>query len=109
MVACHVICASTDEEAEDLALSSDLFSAMFARLGTATPLQSVPSAREAGLTPDIRDALRQAFPKFVGSPETVRRQIEPILEGVDELMILSMIYDQEARRESYRLVSEAFS
>ena len=53
------------------------------------------------------DMLRYAV---VGSPETVRKGLEEFvaLTGVDELMIVSAIYDHEARKRSYELVAEAY-
>jgi luciferase family oxidoreductase group 1 len=43
---------------------------------------------------------------FVGSPQTVRRALEEFVErtGVDELMVVSAIYDHGARLRSYELL-----
>ena len=43
---------------------------------------------------------------FVGSPQTVRRGLEEFIErtGVDELMVVSAIYDHAARLRSYELL-----
>lgn len=45
---------------------------------------------------------------LVGSPETVRGQIEDLLQRVelDELMAVSYIYDQKAQWHSYKLLAE---
>ena len=45
---------------------------------------------------------------FVGSPHTVRRGLEEFVErtGVDELMVVSAIYDHAARLRSYELLAE---
>jgi luciferase family oxidoreductase group 1 len=47
---------------------------------------------------------------IVGSPQTVRRGLEDFLAmtGVDELMVVSAIYDHAARLRSYQLLSEIF-
>ena len=44
------------------------------------------------------------------SPETIRKQITPLLEQTqaDELMILSMIHNHEARIPSYDLLADLF-
>lgn len=109
MMASHIISADSDEEANELALSSDVLHASFITKGTALPLQNIESAKEVGLTDDIRQQLRLTFPKFVGSPKTIKDQMSRLLEHVDELIVLSMVYDQEARRKSYSLVKEAIS
>lgn len=106
MMGCHVICAETDAEAEDQALSSDLFSALFVQTGRPGALRSIEEAQQFGLTAEDRARLRFSFPKFVGSPETVWRGLAPFLPLVDGLMVLTMVHDQEARRNSYRLLQE---
>jgi alkanesulfonate monooxygenase SsuD/methylene tetrahydromethanopterin reductase-like flavin-dependent oxidoreductase (luciferase family) len=47
---------------------------------------------------------------FVGSPATVMAKLLPMIEGskADELMVISAIYDHEARKRSYSLLAEAF-
>lgn len=46
---------------------------------------------------------------FVGSKETVRAGIEQFVHhtGVDELIVVSAIYDHAARLRSYEILSEA--
>jgi len=45
---------------------------------------------------------------FAGSPATVRRGVEEFVEetGVDELMVVSAIFDHAARLRSYELLAE---
>lgn len=110
IIACHIICADTDEVAEDLALSSDLSFIRFYQTGKSSPLPSVNEAKNYALTEMDRQQLRASFPKFVGSVEKIKKELEPFLEaGLDELMILSMIHDQNARQHSYQLISSLFS
>ena len=47
---------------------------------------------------------------FVGAPATVRRGLEQFVEqtGVDELMVVSAIFDHAARLRSYELLAEVF-
>ena len=47
---------------------------------------------------------------FVGNPATVRQKLEPLIaeSRPDELMVITAIYDHEARRKSYSLLAEAF-
>jgi alkanesulfonate monooxygenase SsuD/methylene tetrahydromethanopterin reductase-like flavin-dependent oxidoreductase (luciferase family) len=47
---------------------------------------------------------------FVGSPPTVRRAVEVFVAqtGVDELMVVSAIFDHAARLRSYELLAGVF-
>lgn len=109
MMACHIICGESDELARDLALSSDLSFALFYQTGKSSPLPSVSEAKAYSFSNMDRMQLRAAFPKFVGSPSTIKKEIQPYLDaGIDEFIILSMIHDQQARQESYRLLREIF-
>jgi alkanesulfonate monooxygenase SsuD/methylene tetrahydromethanopterin reductase-like flavin-dependent oxidoreductase (luciferase family) len=44
---------------------------------------------------------------FVGSPGTVRQGLEEFLRltALDELMVVSAIYDHEARKRSYEILA----
>ena len=48
---------------------------------------------------------------FVGAPETVRRGLEQFIAqtGVDELIVVSAIYDQTARLRSYELLADVWA
>jgi alkanesulfonate monooxygenase SsuD/methylene tetrahydromethanopterin reductase-like flavin-dependent oxidoreductase (luciferase family) len=48
--------------------------------------------------------------RIVGSPATVRAGIEAAAReyDADEVMIVSITYDHQARRRSYELIAEAF-
>lgn len=107
MMATHIICADTDAEAEELALSSDLSFSLFVQTGKSIALPSVAEAKAYGYTAeDWRQVRAGGMPKFVGSPETIAKKLSPFLKSglIDELMVLTMVHDQEARRKSYELV-----
>ncbi|HEX2643439.1 MAG TPA: LLM class flavin-dependent oxidoreductase [Thermoanaerobaculia bacterium] len=105
-----VVCADTDERARFLSATLDL-SWVRLRTGRPSPLASPEEALAYPYTPEERAAVRgyRAL-HCVGSPETVRAQLEKLIEetGADELMITTMIYSQEERLRSYELVAEAF-
>jgi alkanesulfonate monooxygenase SsuD/methylene tetrahydromethanopterin reductase-like flavin-dependent oxidoreductase (luciferase family) len=44
----------------------------------------------------------------VGSPETIRHGLEEFLAltGIDEVMVVSAIYDHAARKRSYEILAE---
>lgn len=107
VMACHIICADTDEEASRLALSSDLSFALFFQTGKNIPLPSVVEAEKYSMSDFDRAQVRASFPKFVGSPETIRKLLRPYISaGIKHFMVTSMIHDQVARRKSYKLVSD---
>lgn len=108
MMATHIICADTDEEARELALSSDLSFALFVQTGKSIPLPTVKEAKDYGYTEqDWKEVRAGGMPKFVGSPDTIRKKLKPVLESgfVDELMVLTMVHDQKARAKSYELLA----
>lgn len=107
MMACHIICADTDKEAQELALSSDISFALFFKTGKNNPLPSVEEARAYSLSDMEREQLRASFPKFVGSPQTIKKLLAPYREaGIDHFMILTMVHDQKNRKKSYELLME---
>lgn len=111
MLGVHIICADTDEEARELAMSSDLSFALFVQNGRSIPLPSVEEAKAYPFSKDDWDQVRRgSMPKFIGSPSTIKKLLAPYVNSgiIDELMILSLIYDQEARKKSYALVKELF-
>lgn len=110
IMGCHIICADTDEEAQELALSSDLSFIRFYQTGKSSPLPSVSEAKNYQISEMDRQQLRASFPKFVGSPTRIKEEILPFLEaGINELMVLSMVHDQKARQHSYQLIKSLFS
>ncbi|MET0708455.1 MAG: LLM class flavin-dependent oxidoreductase, partial [Tardiphaga sp.] len=61
--------------------------------------------------PEKAQAMRMLARSIVGSPETVRAGIEALVAetGADELMIVSDVYDHQARLRSYELIARANS
>ncbi|HKX77298.1 MAG TPA: LLM class flavin-dependent oxidoreductase [Novosphingobium sp.] len=109
MAAMTVVAADTDEEAQLLATSLDQ-SFVNIRLGRPLRLQPpVPGFRESLPAPaiDMLEAMRSV--RAVGSPATVRADIEAFVARtrVDELIIGGGIYDPEARRRSIELTMAA--
>ncbi len=109
-LAVFVVCAETDEEAERLARSRDLF---IVRLYTGRPgrYPSVEeaeayeySARELAI---VEHARRR---RIAGAPETVRDRLSAIAaeHDADELVIVTITHDPKARLKSYELVADVF-
>lgn len=111
ILALGVICAETDEEAERLASSARLFRRRV-RQGDVRP---IPSPEEALAELGPRDAepvpASGEWPRYVmGGPDRVRTQLLDIASqlGVDELMVVTIVHDHQARMRSYELLASAF-
>ncbi|MBY0381904.1 MAG: LLM class flavin-dependent oxidoreductase [Xanthobacteraceae bacterium] len=110
ILAIAVIAAATDEEAERLASSADLNRLLRDR-GQYLPLPSIEEAMAYPYSQTERASIaRNRSRLFVGSPATVMQQITPLVTAseADEVMIITATFDHEARKESYRLMADAF-
>jgi luciferase family oxidoreductase group 1 len=110
ILAVAVITADTDAEAERQASSMDLNRLRRDR-GQYLPLPSPEEALACPYTTAERTSIaRNRSRLFVGSPPTVMRMLQPMIEAskADELMVISAIFDHEARKTSYSLLAEAF-
>jgi luciferase family oxidoreductase group 1 len=95
------LCADTDEEAQRLSLP---WRAAFtsARLGRSAAIPPVDKAER--FLEEHRPLERRIV---VGSPATVREGLEAVAVeyGADELQIVTITYDHDARRRSYELIA----
>ena len=110
ILAVAAVAAETDEEAERLALSMDLNRLRRDR-GQYLPLPSVEEAQAYPFTDSERASIaRNRSRFFVGSPATVLAKLQPLIAAsqADELMIITAVYDHEARKRSYSLLADAF-
>jgi luciferase family oxidoreductase group 1 len=111
LVAVAVMCADTDEEAERLARSADVW-----RLrpeGTERgPLPSPEEAAARVLT-DLEAAkvAQSRAATVVGGPARVHAELTALADsyGVEELMVVTVCHDPKARVRSYELLAEAFA
>mgnify|MGYP003146601983 CR=1 FL=1 len=111
VLAVAVVCADTQEEAEDLALSMELTWLRITR-GEFLPLPSREEARAYPWTDVERESLRrQRGPSIVGTPDLVQEQLQAMAAecGANELMVVSNISDHAARLRSYELLGQAFA
>lgn len=105
-----VICAETDERAEELASSMRL---AFLRLrsGHPGPLPSPEEANAYNYTLAEQMASEETRGRqTVGRPEVVREKLLQLVEqtGADELMISAIVYGHENRARIYELLADAF-
>jgi luciferase family oxidoreductase group 1 len=110
ILAVAIVAAPTDEEAEELAMSVDLNRLQRER-GAYLPIPSVEEAKAYPYSEADRAIITRNRAKlFVGSPATIMERLTPLIEAsqADEVMVTSAIYDHDARKQSYRLLAEAF-
>ena len=110
ILAVAVVAAETDAEAERPASSMDLNRLRRDR-GQYLPLPSVEEALAYPYTDSERASIaRNRSRLFVGSPATLMQKLQPMLTAsqADELMIITAVYDHDARKKSYHLLADAF-
>jgi luciferase family oxidoreductase group 1 len=110
ILAVAVVAAETDAEAERLASSMDLNRLRRDR-GQYLPLPSVEEALAYPYTDAERASIaRNRSRLFVGSPATLMAKLQPMITAsqADELMIITAVYDHDARKKSYSLLADAF-
>jgi luciferase family oxidoreductase group 1 len=111
ILAASVICADTDEEADELALSVIY---AFLSLQSGRPNGTLLSPEEV-MAENLSDYERKLFTAirerhFVGSPSTIQAKLGKLIQQTqaDELMVLSIIHDHTARLHSYDLLADTF-
>lgn len=108
MACVNVVAADTDEEANYLASSLYAFFLNVVR-GTSFPLKASADDFDAIWNENEKFAVQQMLKyNFTGSTATVEKQIKSFIEQtvVDELMVISNIYDHNARVRSYEILSQ---
>lgn len=109
-VAAWAICAPTDEEAMRLSASMRMMSLLLYR----GQLVKVPSVERAqafleseGMPAEVLPAGRRIL---TGTPQRVRRALENLAGeyGAEEVFVVNMMFDHQARRRSYELLAKAF-
>ena len=108
VVGVQAVCAETDEEAWRIASSNLIFSRV--PRGTMFPVPP-PDAALAWFAAQGLDhrALPPNERAIIGAPATVAAGLRAVQEEyeTDELMIVTIVHDHEARKRSYALIAEA--
>jgi len=108
MAGVNVVVADTDAEARRLFTTHQQSFANLRR-GRPGPQQPPIDDIDAYWSPAEKQMAESMLAcAVVGSPETVRHGLERFVaySGADELMVVSAIFDPEARRKSYSLLAE---
>ena len=109
-VCAFVVCAATRAEAERIALTVDLRRVHMAR-NVDAPFPTLAEAERYRFDePERAYAAEQRARLVLGDPAQVRDQLLALREDfqADELLVLTITGDPLSRRQSYRLVAEAF-
>jgi luciferase family oxidoreductase group 1 len=110
VIACTIaVCAETDEEAERIASSGRMMFSLL-RQGRLIPIPPPEKALAYLETRERPSGGGNGRRTIVGSPAKVREGLERVAAeyGTDELMVLTITHEHEARRRSYELIAEAF-
>lgn len=109
IVCVNAVAADTNEEAQKLVTSSQMFYLNVVR-GTKNLLQPPVDSMDGKWSLYEENVARNMSQyTFIGDRETIVGQLAPFMEElqVDELMAVSYIYDQEKRKRSYEILKEA--
>ncbi|MEW9110075.1 MAG: LLM class flavin-dependent oxidoreductase [Cytobacillus gottheilii] len=105
-----VICANTQEEAEEMALSQDMWLLSIAK-GESTKILSPEEARKKVLTAEDYSIIKENRKRMViGTKDRVRQQLLRLSElyQTEEFMIICNVYSFEDKVKSYELTAELF-
>ena len=108
MAGVNVVVADTDAEAKRLFTSHQQSFANLRR-GRPGPQQPPIDDIDAYWSPAEKQMAESMLAcSVVGSPDTVRRGLERFAEysSADELMVVSAIFDAQARRKSYSMLAD---
>ncbi len=101
------VCADTDKEAEELSMSAAVWRHN-SQKGNFGPFPTFEEAKES-ISGDL--VKTNDNKTFIGSPQTVRQKLQPILDKVDpeELKIITICEPFSSRVRSYDLINQSFS
>ncbi|TLS35027.1 LLM class flavin-dependent oxidoreductase [Pseudalkalibacillus caeni] len=111
IITVSVICAKTTEEAEELALSSDLWSVLRAKGEAAKGIPSIKEAKEYVFSEEEQEKVKKGREKvIIGNPTEVKEKLQKIQEHsqADEIMITTVTHRFEDRAASYDLIAKSF-
>jgi luciferase family oxidoreductase group 1 len=108
-VAAWVLCAPSDEEAQHLAASSRMTFTLLRRgqlIAVPPPEKAVAFLAREGQAPGGAPPGRRAI---IGTPEKARAGVEELASdyGAEEVIVVTITHDHEARRRSYELLADA--
>lgn len=109
IVAVSAICAETTEKAEEISLSSLIWSLQTAKGEGERGVPSIEEAKAYKVTDEEIQKLSSIKEKtIIGNPKEVKDKLLKINEvyGADEIMIVTITHDLADKIKSYRLIAE---
>ncbi len=109
-VCVFVVCAPTQEKAEELALTQDIW-LLAVEKGLDTRIPSVDDVRNRSLTASEKSKIEENRKRMIiGTPEKVKNELLQLSEKyqTDEFMIINNVYNFQDKMKSYILLAEAF-
>lgn len=111
IIAVHVICASTTEEAEGLVLSNIVWKLKQDKQAAEKTIPTLEEAKLYSFTAEEKEKAAEIKEKMIiGNPQQVKEQLISVQKKyqADELMLVTITHEEEAKLKSYRLVKERF-
>jgi luciferase family oxidoreductase group 1 len=110
MAAVFIICAESDDKAEELCLSTDLW-LLRVEKGLDSRVPSVKEAKSYVYSPEEKKRVMQNRNRMIiGSPSTVKEKLLQLTDRyqIDEVMALTNVYDVEEKRRSFERLANLF-
>ncbi|AZB44858.1 LLM class flavin-dependent oxidoreductase [Bacillus sp. FJAT-42376] len=110
LAAVFVICGRSDEEAEKLALSQDLW-LLRVEKGLDSRVPSMDEARAASLSASDKERIAANRKRMViGGPDKVKKELTHLAERyeTDEMMVLTNVYSFEDKKNSFKRLADLF-
>ncbi len=110
MVGANVIAADTDAEATRLFTSLQQAFLGLIRGARSELLPPIDSIDDLWSPLEAAHVQRMTRCSAVGSPETIRRELDTLIEATDadEIIVTAQIYDHPARLRSFELTADVF-
>ncbi|WP_164668175.1 LLM class flavin-dependent oxidoreductase [Virgibacillus doumboii] len=109
IVTVSAVCAETTEEAQELALSSQLWNVQRAKGEGDGKVPSVDASKVYSFSEEELETVSRMKQKMiVGNPREVRQQLEQLQAryDTDEIMVVTITHSYKARLRSYELIAE---
>ena len=109
MIGVNIIAAATDAEARRLATTQQMSFANIFRGARGLSQPPIDNIDDYWSPMEKAQAAQMLAHSIYGSPETVRAGVEALVArtGADELMIVSDVFDHQARLRSFEIIAES--